>query len=67
MGGECKDSYAVEQIAQIGFATSILEGLQNLSDKTLTKLVWIHCDPVLSMRLDKKSAKSHFQPLITHQ
>lgn len=52
----------MEEIAQIEFATSILEGLQNLTDKTLSKLVWIHCDLVLSMRLDEKGAENHFQP-----
>lgn len=52
----------MEQIAQIGFATSILEGLQNWTDKTLSKLVWIHCNPALRIRLDNKGPKSDFLP-----
>lgn len=52
----------MEQIAQIGFATSVLEGLQNWTDKTLSKLVQIHCNPALSVRLDKKGPKSDFLP-----
>lgn len=52
----------MEQIAQIGFATSVLEGLQNWTDKTLSKLVRIHCNPALSVRLDKKGPKSDFLP-----
>lgn len=53
----------MEQIAQmIGFVTSILGGLQDLTDKTLSNLVWIHYDPALSRRADKKGPKSHFLP-----
>lgn len=52
----------MEQIAQIGFVTSIRGGLQDLTDKTLSNLVWIHCDPALSRRLGKKGPRSHFLP-----
>lgn len=52
----------MEQVAQEGFVTSILGDLQDLTDKTLSNVVWIHCDPALSRRLDKKGPKSHFLP-----
>lgn len=35
---KCKDNYAVKQIPQIGFVTSVPGGLQDLADKTLCNL-----------------------------